>query len=75
MTFGKQLKQARLNLDLTQKQISDKLGWTSSQMISEVERGSVYLSPESLKKVCKILNLDYKETLKTMVCEKYGINI
>lgn len=73
MTFGKQLKQARLNLDLTQKQISDKLGWTSSQMISEVERGSVYLSPESLKKVCKILNLDYKETLKTMVCEKYGI--
>jgi transcriptional regulator with XRE-family HTH domain len=75
MTFGKHLKQARLNLDLTQKQISDKLGWTSSQMISEVERGSVYLSPDSLKKVCKILGLDYKETLRKMVCEKYDISI
>lgn len=73
MTFGKYLKEARVSRDLTQKELSDSLGWTSSQMISEVERGSVYLSRDSLKKVCKKLDLDFDSTLRRMVFEKYDI--
>jgi transcriptional regulator with XRE-family HTH domain len=73
MTFGKYLKEARINKGLTQKDISESLRWSSSQMISEVERGSVYLSKDSLKKVCKVLDLDFDTTLRRMVFEKYDI--
>lgn len=73
MTFGKYLKEARINKGLTQKDISESLRWSSSQMISEVERGSVYLSKDSLKKVCRILDLDFDTALRRMVFEKYDI--
>lgn len=73
MSFAKLMKSSRKKLNLTQKDISEKLGLSSSQMVSVVERGECYYSADKLRKVCSILDLNYNKTVKVMVSEKYGI--
>lgn len=59
---GELLKKFREMRGLTQKQVSDKLGYSSPQFVSNWERGVSMPPMNSLKKVARILKLE-KETL------------
>lgn len=48
------LKNAREAMDLTQADVSDKLGFTSPQYVSNCERGICKLAPKHLRKLSKI---------------------
>ncbi len=51
-SFGMFLKSARLALDLTQEEMSEKLGVTKS-VISDIERGRQLVSPTLAIKIAK----------------------
>lgn len=52
------LRALRREAGMTQKQLSDKLGYTTPQFISNVERGLCMLPKTKFKKAAKILNTD-----------------
>lgn len=54
MTLGQFLKKARENAGLTQKQVADKLGYSSAQFISNFENDRASLPLGVAKKFCKI---------------------
>jgi len=69
--IGKYLYEKRIKAGLSQKDVSDKLGYTSPQFISNYERG---LCSPPLKKLKKIADL-YKIKPKTIadIMVKYSI--
>ena len=52
-------KMARKSVGLTQKQVADKLGYDSSQFVSNWERGTSYPPPKAFRIICKLYTLDY----------------
>lgn len=56
--LGDMLKQARIDKKLTQYQVAKALGYTSSQFISNIERGTCAPPMKKLGKLVKLYSLD-----------------
>lgn len=59
MNVNSFLKQKRIDAGLSQGELASQLGYTSPQFVSNWERGLSLPPKGSMKKVCKILKLDY----------------
>ncbi len=57
MTFGEALKKYRIENGLTQKELSDKLGHSTSQLISNLERSVAHPSVDMAIKIGKYVKL------------------
>lgn len=55
--LGAMLKKARTKKGLTQKELSEKLGYTTSQFISVLERSKASIPLNRVKDFCRILDL------------------
>lgn len=64
------VKSARLKAKLTQMQLAHQIGYTSGQIISNVERGIANLPPESVKDFCRVTNAKPEEFIKIKVQEE-----
>ena len=53
--FGKKVKEKRLQLGLTQDELSEKIG-ISPKSLSQIELGNNFVSAENLNEICKALN-------------------
>lgn len=70
--FGKFLKRARLNAGLTQKNVSDTLGYSSAQFISNFERGIALPPIKKMKMIIKMYRLGTKDVVKRLTREIHG---
>lgn len=61
-TAGQILKEARLKKDLTQAEVADKAG-IHPNTYAKIERGENQPSPESIKKLIKVLSIDSTKIL------------
>lgn len=61
---GLYLKNKRIGNSYTQVDISKFLGFSTNSYVSRVESGEVMHSPENLKKLIKLLNMDVELFLK-----------
>lgn len=58
INFGKFVKKARIQAGLTQNQLAKRLGYDTSQFVSNIERGLCAYPLNKFKKVAKILDCD-----------------
>jgi hypothetical protein len=63
-TLGQYLREARLSAGLTQKEVSDKLQYSSAQFISNAERGILILPPKKLRRVIKMYKISVDEVIE-----------
>lgn len=63
------LRELRVARGLTQKQISDKLGYTTSQFVSNWERGTAMPPAKSFPKLAKIYGVSTKKLIDFKVEE------
>ncbi|MCB0368338.1 MAG: helix-turn-helix transcriptional regulator [Bdellovibrionales bacterium] len=63
------IKEARLKKEITQKDLSDILGFTCTQYISNLERGVTTMSADKLGKICAILQIPDKKIQRLLVDE------
>lgn len=63
------LKTSRNNAGLSQKAISEKLGYTSSQFISNWERGVSSPPMDKLVEICSILSIPQEKMIETVMYE------
>lgn len=61
--FGKLVRKKRIALDLTQKEISEKMG-VSKNYISQLENGTTNAGINAIEKISKILEIDIKELIE-----------
>lgn len=61
------LKEARIKSGLSQKDVSKKLGYTSSQFISNFERGVADPPLKTLQKLISLYNLNIDDVFCLMV--------
>lgn len=61
MRFGEFLKQKRIEAGISQAKISDALGFTTPQYISNIERGKTRLSPMHWRKVARMVGSSVTE--------------
>ena len=62
--LGENLRRIRLNAHLTQKAISEKLGYTSSEHWSRIESGERHIPLHTLDRFCCLMNVSYEEVLR-----------
>ena len=60
--IGKRLKDARRNKNLTQDQLSEKMG-VSIAYLSKVETGKIHINLERLSQICDLLGVTEGEIL------------
>lgn len=60
MTLGRFIKKRRLELNISQREITDLFGWGSPQYLSNIERGISNLPIACAKKVAKKLKVSPK---------------
>ena len=65
--LGKYLKSKRVKAGFTQSDVSEKLGLSSPQLISNFERGLCSPPLNHLKKLVSLYGLDPDELLKVML--------
>ncbi|MCX6112673.1 MAG: helix-turn-helix transcriptional regulator [Proteobacteria bacterium] len=77
---GNFIKKRRSVLKLTQKQLSDSLGFKTSQFISNLERGIAEIPPSRIKDFAEVLQMDnneftnlVSESLKRKILKKTDI--
>jgi len=68
--MGKFLKAKRIEADLSQAYVAKKLGYTSSQFISNIERGLCGPPTESLRILIDLYRLDSNEIVKRILNEE-----
>lgn len=68
--LSKFLKKARIQIGLSQKEISTKLGYSTPQFISNWERGLSYPPYAKLKSLSTILKVDHKVLMEKIISEK-----
>ena len=56
--LGEMLKSMREKAGLSQRDVASKMGYTTPQSISNVERSSSYLPIKDLKKISELYNTD-----------------
>jgi len=64
---GEYLKQQREFADLSQGDVSKKMGWKTAQSVSNLERGVAPFPPRIINKYCRIIKGEKKEVVKRMV--------
>lgn len=67
MSVAEFFKKARENANMTQKEISDKLGYSTPQFISNVERGICLFPMAKVKEFVKVTKCSAKDLKKTYV--------
>lgn len=60
MTVAELIRTHRLKNNLSQGQLAKKLGYTTPQFVSNLERGLAQLPPRQVKKFARILQMDKK---------------
>jgi transcriptional regulator with XRE-family HTH domain len=65
--IGSYLKSCRTTLDASQKEIAKKVGYGSSQILSNIERGSQGIPTKKLGRFVKAYNADPKELFNILV--------
>ncbi len=77
MTIGKKLRQIRLEKELKQEDVADKLGFKSNSYISDVESGKFIPADDKLKVWAEVLSMSWEEMerlkLETKI-EELGIS-
>lgn len=63
------IRDARQKKEITQKELSLDLGFTSTQYISNLERGITTMSADNLGKICSILEIPADYIQKLLVDE------
>jgi len=58
MTLGAFIKTRRKTTGITQKKVSDALGWSSAQFVSNIERGTANLPADKVVKMARILKTE-----------------
>lgn len=69
MSFGKRIRQIRLEKGMTQDQITKVLGYNSNSYISDVEIGKFIPHPDKLEKLAQALGMTTDE-LEDLVLEE-----
>ena len=67
--LAKFLKAKRIKAGLSQKEVSDKLGYSSAQFISNWERGLSSPPMDTLKQLTDTLNVKPKELIEVILQE------
>ncbi len=67
--FAKYLKQKRENAGLSQKQVSEKLGYTTPQFISNWERGISTPPMKTVKKLASMYSIPVDEIFNLLLQE------
>lgn len=67
---GNQWKALRERAGLTQREVSDALGYSTPQFISNVERGRCRFPIEKLTKLRKLYRLSVDQTVNMVVTEE-----
>lgn len=65
--IGKYLKQCRVAIEASQKDIAKEIGYTSSQILSNIECGKQNVTVKKLKKVVKAYKADPNQIFNLMV--------
>lgn len=65
--FGEYLKTAREAKGLSQAELASRLGYTSPQFVSNVERGIVLLPLEAIRKAIRILDLNREKVIDLII--------
>lgn len=60
---AKLIKESREAKGLSQKDVSERLGFTSPQMISNIERGLCGFPVSRGRKLCRLLDIDFERDL------------
>ena len=74
MEFGLRLKEIRISLNISQKELSEKTGLTI-RTIQRIENNEVKPSLYSLRVLGEILNTDLSEFVKTSETKPYEFNL
>jgi transcriptional regulator with XRE-family HTH domain len=64
---AERLRKARVAAGLSQKDVSDFLGYTTPQFVSNWERGLCSPPLATLKKICKLYNLDAEDVFRMIL--------
>lgn len=67
---GRLAKEARLKANMSQADVAVKLGYTTSQYVSNWERGLAPFSPKIAKRFCQITKCNIHEMFKALVAEQ-----
>lgn len=73
MDTGAKIKQKRLALGMSQREFSQKVGYTDHSIVTRIESGQVDLPLSKVKKIAEVLNvsipwlLDMEEEYKTAI--------
>ena len=74
MILGDLIKKRRNKANITQAEISSKFGFTSSQYMSNVERGISVLCPKYFNDLAKILKINADQLYEAAV-KDYAVRI
>lgn len=69
MFLGEILRQSRINLGISQKEMADALGVTYS-FLCKVEKNEKKISIDKLKHISEILDIDFTELKIQLYCDK-----
>ena len=61
--LGENLRRIRLNAQLTQKTLTEKIGYQSSEHWSRIESGHRHIPLHTLDRFCKLMNVSYEDVL------------
>lgn len=64
---GQWLKQRRLEVEKTQREVAQDVGFDYYTMISQIETGHTRIPPEAMEKYAKSLQINDKEFVKTLM--------
>ena len=64
--LGKFLKEKRIEAGLSQKEVSDKMGWKTYQMVSNNERGMSNPPMKSISKLAKLYKIEASDIAEHM---------
>ena len=64
--LGKFLKEKRIEAGLSQKEVSDKMGWKTYQMVSNNERGMSNPPMKSISKLAKLYKIEESDIAEHM---------
>lgn len=69
MSLSETLKKARIKQNISQRDLAEKLGYTSPQFVSNWERGVSNPPMSTLSELVKILKLDPRKTIEIYIQE------
>lgn len=67
--LGKELRELREDAGITQLQMAQRLGYTSPQFISNIERGVSSLPDDQIKRIARLLRADPVELAELKVAD------